>query len=147
MTPHTDLVGAYFAGQPGDLRVERGRLVIQSNHAEVGRADRHPSPPLAVQVDLRDRRIAADPPGLDSNLLIDRTLERGSDQFVLRAEVMNETVDADTQFLRHRTQRRLGETVDDEIGNDPVEQVQSQFRIGSSSHAGDLTATTLLPRP
>ena len=51
VAPHADLVGAHVAGEAGDLRVQRGGLVVQPDGGEVGGRLVDPLPPLAVDVD------------------------------------------------------------------------------------------------
>ena len=73
---------------------------------------------------------------MHGDLLLDGAAQCRGEQFLLRTEVVHETVDADTQRRGHRAQRGLGQAVLRQVDDDAVEEFLAALEIGGACHGG-----------
>jgi hypothetical protein len=109
-------------------------LVVETDEREVAGGTADPLPPSAVELDLRQLRRALQPLALHLDLPIDGSCQCRGDQLLLGTEVVHEAIDADAECGRHRSQRRVGQTLLGEIVDDAVQQLPLTKRVGSAGH-------------
>ena len=115
-------------------RFERGGLVVEPHQRQIARTGAQPLPPAPVQLDLGEPWRALQPLALHVDLHVDGSGQRGSDQFVLGAEVMHQSVDAHPERCGHRSQRSLRQTMLGEVCHDLIEQLTFEMRISGAGH-------------
>ena len=81
------------------------------------------------------------------DLLLDgaRSAQRRDDQVVLRAEMVDEGVDAHAERGGHRSERHVGQSVLREVGDDAVEQLRPAFEVDESGHGRFLSSSSVDP--